>query len=67
MTLLEEYHEFFMGRLADLPVAKRIVYAIVADLRDRRGIRHEWDQVDEDIQEEILQTLIDITEKQLAQ
>jgi hypothetical protein len=67
MTLLEEYHEFFMGRLTDLPVAKRIVYAIAADLRDRRGIRHEWDRIDRDIQEEILQTLIGITDKQLAQ
>jgi hypothetical protein len=66
VPLIAEYHEFFMGRLTDLPVAKRIVYSIVADLRDRRGICHEWDQVDRDIQEEILQTLLDITERELA-
>lgn len=52
--------------LTDVPLARRIVYNIVADLRDRRGIRHEWDQVDDDIKEEILQTLIDITERELT-
>lgn len=26
---------------------------IIDDLSDRKGLRHEWEQIDEDIQEEI--------------
>lgn len=66
MPLTDEYYEYVLGRMTDLPLAKRIVYNIVNDLRDRRGIRHEWDQVDSGIQEEILQTLIEITEQELT-
>jgi hypothetical protein len=32
------------------------VESIVQDLSDRRGLRQEWEQIDEDIQEEIKQT-----------
>lgn len=38
--------------------ATRIVWAIETDLRDRRGIRHEWDNVDDEIQDEIRDSLI---------
>lgn len=38
-------------------LAMRVVDEIEWDLRDRRGIRHEWDNVDEDVQDEILTTL----------
>ena len=37
-------------------IAKEIFEKIESDLRDRRGIRHEWDMVDDDIQEEIRET-----------
>jgi hypothetical protein len=40
--------------------SEQIVEAIIADLRDRRGLRHEWEQIDEDIQEEIRQEWITI-------
>jgi hypothetical protein len=33
--------------------ATAIVRAIIYDLSDRRGLRHEWDQIDDDIKEEI--------------
>ena len=49
-----------------LPPAKRIVFNLISDLTDRRGLRQEWDQIDEDIQEEIIQTWIDIVEKELS-
>lgn len=32
---------------------RKIVEAIIADLNDRRGLRHEWDAIDEDIREVI--------------
>jgi hypothetical protein len=36
--------------------AQKIVSAIVEDLSDRRGLRQEWEQIDEEIQAEIKQT-----------
>lgn len=38
---------------ADANQANKIVDAIIADLSDRRGLKHEWHAIDEDIQEEI--------------
>jgi len=35
------------------PIAVRIVNMIVADLRDRRGLGQEWDQINPDIRESI--------------
>ena len=29
------------------------VEAIIYDLRDRRALKHSWDQIDEDVQQEI--------------
>lgn len=37
-------------------IAKEIFATIEEDLRDRRGIRREWDQVSNEIQEEIRST-----------
>ena len=34
-------------------LAELIVDAIIHDLSGRRGLRHEWDQIDEDVQTEI--------------
>jgi len=33
--------------------AEKIVDAIIKDLTDRRGLKHEWWQIEEDIQKEI--------------
>ena len=35
------------------PPRRDSVDAIIYDLSDRRGIKHAWDQIDDDIQEEI--------------
>lgn len=34
----------------------KAVEEIIADLTDRRGLSGEWDQIDEDIQQEIMTT-----------
>ena len=36
--------------------ARIAVAAIVKDLSDRRGLRQEWEQIDDDIREEIRET-----------
>lgn len=43
-------------------LAKKVFKVVEEDLRDRRGIRHEWDQVDLEIQKEIRTT----NEKRIA-
>jgi hypothetical protein len=45
--------------------ASGAVLAIVRDLRDRRGLKHEWDQIDHDIQQEIIDTWTDIVQSVL--
>jgi len=41
--------------------AVRIVDALIADLKDRRGLRQEWEAIDPDIQQEIRDRWIAIT------
>ena len=40
-------------RAKDKTLAK--VYDIITDLSDRRGLRQEWEQIDGDIQDEIIE------------
>jgi hypothetical protein len=45
--------------------AKRIVEAIIEDFTDRRGLRQEWEQIDDDIRREIVRTWKAIVRKEL--
>jgi hypothetical protein len=36
--------------------AEKILFAVMADITGRHGLRQEWDQIDDDVQEELLQT-----------
>ena len=35
-------------------LSSAVVQTILDDLTDRRGLRHEWDNIDDDIQKEII-------------
>jgi NAD(P)-dependent dehydrogenase (short-subunit alcohol dehydrogenase family) len=52
------------GTLAGLK--QHIVTEIIADLSDRRGLRHQWDQIDEDIQQQIREEWEEIVATNLA-
>lgn len=41
-------------------IARKIVDDIVADLTDRRGLKHEWARIDANIRQTILIKWIDI-------
>lgn len=43
--------------------AKKIVNLIIEDLRDRRGLKHEWNLIEDDIREEIISTWESIVNK----
>ena len=47
--------------------AIRIVDAIIMDLSDRRGLKHEWHHIDEEIKEEIKDAWIKIILKEDAE
>ena len=47
-------------------VARRIVAAIIRDFTDRRGLRQEWEQIDDETQAEIRDEWQRRTEKCLA-
>jgi hypothetical protein len=47
---------------------KKIVHAvdaIILDLSDRRGLKQEWDQIDDDIQQEIKETWAGLINREL--
>lgn len=45
----------------------KTVYRIIEDLRDRRGLGDEWDQIDADIQEGIYEEWCNIVKEALAE
>jgi hypothetical protein len=65
MNLLNEFLDSHSTPPQDL--AKRILFAIFDDLTDRRGIRHEWDNCDKEIQNEILEENLARIKKELGQ
>lgn len=42
-----------MKDMSDQEIAEKVVKGIVEDLRDRRGLKGEWNAIDKDIQQEI--------------
>lgn len=70
MTLRDEYWDWVVPsagqKRQDHPdKAKNILFNIVEDFTDRRGLRQEWEQIDNGIQEEILQTWLKIIQANL--
>jgi hypothetical protein len=56
------YKQVLKGKRAeDKSLAK--VFDIITDLTDRRGLRQEWEQIDGDIQDEIIEKWCKIIEK----
>jgi hypothetical protein len=64
MALLEEFYDYYKEKPTD--PAKKILFAVLNDLFDRRGLRQEWDGFDEDIKEELLETNLKIVAKNLS-
>jgi hypothetical protein len=61
MTLKDEYYAYVLDEADEPPPReKKILFDIVRDFTDRRGLRQEWEQIDDDIQEEILSTWLGI-------
>jgi hypothetical protein len=39
-----------------------IVYDLIDDISDRRGLKHEWNQIDGEVQDEIINAWVKIVE-----
>lgn len=53
------------GAVSDETIAE-IVEALVDDITDRRGLKHEWNAIDEDIQDEIKAKWVTIIKSKLG-
>ena len=47
----------------DKATAEKVVDGIIADFTDRRGLRQEWEQIDDEIQNEIRDEWIGIAQE----
>ena len=61
MKLMDEYYEHILDKV-DHGEAKNKAFKILSDVKNRRGWRQEWDNFDDDVREEILETWIKILE-----
>ncbi len=60
----ERYYDHVLNKKKSTGVLGK-VFDIIADLSDRRGLRQEWEEIDGDIQDEIIDKWIGILEKPL--
>ena len=63
-SYIDRYYEW-LNKPKETPQNERILFGFLRDFTDRRGLRQEWDQIDDDIQEEILETWDEIITKEL--
>ena len=54
------YDHVLKNTIATGTIAK--VYDLINDISDRRGLRQEWEAIDGDIQDEIIETWVKILE-----
>jgi hypothetical protein len=63
MKLLEKFVSGEYG--TGLTKSESVLFDILADLTDRHGLKQEWREIDEETQEEILETWKGIIDKYL--
>ena len=63
MTITLEYFERREKPPEDQ--AKKILFEVFGNILDRRGFRQNWDQIDEDVKIEILETNLKKVQKHL--
>ena len=62
--LMEKYYDYILDEKS-VTIEEEIVFAILHDFTDRRGLRQEWEGIDEEIREEIIETWINIVKSKL--
>ena len=59
--LRDEFYDVIIGK-KEVSKERRTVYGILVDLTDRRGFRQVWDEIDEEVQEDLIEQWIEIAE-----
>jgi hypothetical protein len=62
-TLLERFDNSYHEKPTD--PAERILFGVLNDLFGRKGFDNEWDNIDNDIKEELLAENLEIVKKNL--
>ncbi|AKM77864.1 MAG: hypothetical protein UX49_C0049G0002 [Candidatus Wolfebacteria bacterium GW2011_GWC2_46_275] len=63
-TLLEEFQERYTTKPTE--PAKKILFAILGDLTGRRGLDNAWDDIDDDVKEELLESNLEVVKKNMS-
>jgi hypothetical protein len=63
--LQDEFNDRFING-TNYGQVKNIVYDILKDMTGRNGLQNEWEQIDYDTQEEIIEKWIDIVNSNCA-
>lgn len=58
VTLVEEFREYHEVKPTD--PAKKILFAVLHNLFGRKGLDNEWDGIDDDVREKLLETNLEI-------
>ena len=62
--LFKKYYRYILD--GDIPAKEeQIVFSILHDFTDRRGLKQAWNQIEEDIQEEIIEDWVKLTKNLL--
>ena len=62
-SLLEEFRSRYEKKPTD--PAKKVLFAILNDLFGRKGLDNAWDDIDDDVKEELLNSNLDLVRKNL--
>ncbi len=62
----DEYYDYVLKGIEPSSKTKKAVFNIIHDLTDRRGIGQEFEQLDDDIQDEIIEKWINQIDNAIA-
>lgn len=58
--------DFYWRDLPFTGLGGEIVKELLDDLTDRKGLRHEWESIDDDIKKEIIERWIELTNRKIS-
>jgi len=62
----DEYYNYILDNDEPDSKAKKAVFGIIHNLTDRRGIKHEFNRIDADIQDEIVDRWVKIIDNAMG-
>lgn len=62
----KEYYDYVLKDIEPSSKTKKAVFNIIRDLTDRRGLRQEFNQIDGDVQDEIIDNWIGLINRAMA-